>query len=130
MDKTVLVDKEKLIDEIRSQLTKFINNICKVNLAMLLKDINYDSYTFILSSKMLDLYSPYEATKIVAEFFHKNLSKEAFSLLSRITIVATYDESVDMIQRAISATESVVYIKDCNFFGVNIKEAILFESIK
>lgn len=122
------MDKEELVVEIRNSLNKFIDNVCDINMAMLIKDINSGTYTFLLSAKYFDLLNEYESIKIVAEHFFKDLSKEAFSIISRINIVSTLDTNLEFIYGAMNVTKGIARIKNCNFFGVQIDDAIIFES--
>jgi len=122
------MDNQTLVTEIRKTLTEFIQNVYKINVAMLIKDIEVDTYTFILGSHLLNLFTPYDATKIIAEYFHKNLSKEAFKIISRINIVSTKDPSIVPITRAFNTKNSICIIKNCNFFNVVIDDAIILES--
>lgn len=122
------MDKRELVEEIRHSLDKFILEKCKVNMAMLIKDIDSDTFTFLISSRFMDLLNYYDALKFVAEFFYNDLSSDAFSIISRINIVSTNDPSIKLIYRAMHASRSIVTIKNCNFFGVNIDDAIILES--
>lgn len=123
------MDQDKVVKDIRKILTQFITDNFNVNMAMLLKDINADTYTFLLSAKDLNEMTPFKATKLVVKYFREKLDEESFNLISRINIVHTYDESVDAIYRAMHVSNNgIAYIKDCNFFGVFIKDAIILES--
>lgn len=124
------MDKKEMVDNIRNVLTGFIKEKCNVNMAMLIKDINSDTYTFLISSDFLNLLTPYEATKFVAEYFFDKLDKDIFRFISRINIVHTNDPSISMIYRAINIKGGIAEIVNCNFFGVQIDNAILFESHK
>lgn len=122
------MDKRKLVEEIRYSLDKFILEKCKVNMAMLIKDTDSDTFTFLISSKFMDLLNYYDALKFVAGFFYNDLSDEAFSIISRINIVSTNDPSINLIYRAMRAKGGIVTIKNCDFFGVIIDDAIILES--
>ncbi|AJA49521.1 hypothetical protein CPAST_c34600 [Clostridium pasteurianum DSM 525 = ATCC 6013] len=124
------MDKKALVEEIRKVLTSFIEDECKINMAMLVKDLDHDTYTFLLASYFLDLLTPYDGTKLVAEYFYKNLSKDAFSIISRINLVNTMDSSMSAIYGIMNVTNSIVSIEKCTFFNVYIEDAILLESHK
>lgn len=126
------MDKRALVEEIRKVLTSFIENECKINMAMLIKDLEHNTYTFLLASYFLDLLTPYDGTKLVAEYFHKNLSKDAFSIISRINLVNTMDPSVQLIMRSINISNSIINMQNVNIsnnlFNVHLEDAILLES--
>ena len=122
------MDKEELVKEIRSSLDDYIKKYGIVNMAMIIKDINSDTYTFLMASKFLDLINPYDATLFVTKHFFENLNKNVLNMISRINIVSTYDPSINMIYRAINVTRGIGYIQKCNFFGVQIDDAIILES--
>lgn len=122
------MDKEELVKEIRNSLDDYIEKYGIVNMAMIIKDINSDTYTFLMASKFLDLINPYDATLFVTKHFFENLDKNVLNMISRINIVSTYDPSINMIYRAINVTRGICYIKKCNFFGVQIDDAIILES--
>lgn len=122
------MDKKEMVGNIRSVLTRFINEKCKVNMAMLIKDINADTYTFLISSEFLNLFTPYEATKFIAEYFYSELDRDIFRFISRINVIHTNDPSISVIYKAMNIKGSTVEITNCNLFGVQIDNAILFES--
>lgn len=127
------MDKEELVMEIRLSLNDYIRKYGTVNMAMLMKDINTDTYTFLIASKFLDLINPYDATLFVTKHFFENLSKEALGIISRINIVSTRDPSIGIIYNTMDVSNGKVFIKNCSFFqgevfGVIIEDAILFES--
>lgn len=124
------MDKNEMVSNIRIILNKFIEEKCNINMAMLIKDINSNTYTFLVSSDFLNLLTPYEATKLIAEYFFSNLDKESFKFISRINVVHTNDPSISMIYRAINIRGGIAEIVNCNFFGVQFDNAILFESHK
>ena len=124
------MDKKEMVDNIRNVLTYFIKEKCNVNMAMLIKDINSNTYTFLVSSDFFNLLTPYEATKFIAEYFFNKLDKDVFRFISRINVVHTNDPSISVIYRAINIKGGIAEIENCNFFGVQIDNAILFESHK
>lgn len=124
------MDKNEMVSNIRIILNKFIEEKCNINMAMLIKDINSNTYTFLVSSDFLSLLTPYEATKLIAEYFFSNLDKESFKFISRINVVHTNDPSISMIYRAMNIRGGIAEIVNCNFFGVQFDNAILFESHK
>lgn len=124
------MDQKTLVEEIRTVLTNFMEDEFKVNIAMLLKDSVHDTYTFLLSSPLLDLLTPYSATKLIAEYFHKNLSEDAFSIISKINVVHTEDPNIPGILEAVKVDNSIVNLGECTFFNVYVEDAILLESHK
>lgn len=126
------MDKEALVKEIRTVLSDFMKDVCKINMAMLIKDLQSETYTFLLSSYLLDLLTPYDGTKLVAEYFYKNLDKNAFSIISRINIVNTIDPSIQLIMKTMNITNSIVNINNVSFknnlFNVCIDDGIILES--
>lgn len=124
------MDKEKLVVEIRSSLNKFISEHFIINMAMLIKDLDSDTYTFLISSKFMDLLNYYDSLKLVAGFFYNDLSEEAFSIISRINIISTSDPSINLIYETFDVTGNIAYFKDCKFFNVTIEDLIILESHK
>lgn len=126
------MDKQALVGEIRVALTGFIKDECEINMAMLIKDLEKDTYTFILASNFLDLLTPYLGTKLVAEYFYKNLSKDAFSIISRINLVNTMDPSIQLLMRTMNARNGLISMKNIslsnNLFNVHIDDGIILES--
>lgn len=74
------MDKNEMVRNIRNVLSKFIEEKCNINMAMLIKDINSNTYTFLVSSDFFNLLTPYKATKFIAEYFFSKLDKESFKL--------------------------------------------------
>lgn len=124
------MDKKILVEEIRAILTNFMEDEFNINMAMLIKDSSYNTYTFLLSSVILDLLEPYNATKLLVEYFHKNLSKDAFSIISRFNLIHTKDNNIPKVLKFMEVNNSLVNLKECSFFNVYIEDAILFESHK
>lgn len=128
------MDSKALVNEIRKVLTTFMQNEFTINVAMLIKDLEHDTYTFILSSYFLDILTPYDGTKFVAEYFYNNLSKDTFGIISRINLVNTLDPSIQLLMSTLDISGSIVDMKNVklsnNLFNVILDDAILFESHK
>ena len=122
------MDKEKMVNNIRYTLTSFIDEIFDINMAMLIKDLNKDTYTFLLSSNGFNILTPFEATKLAAKFFYERLDSEDFSGISRINIVHTCDPSIRCIYQAMNIKGGIVHMQNCQIFNVLIEDAILLES--
>lgn len=126
------MDNEALVMEIRKTLTKFMQDKYKINIAILVKDMDSDTYTFLLASQLLDLLTPYDGTKSIAEYFYNNLSKEAFRIISRINIINTKDPSILPIARSFNTSNGISVIKNCkfgfDFFNVDVDDAIILEA--
>ena len=122
------MDKEKMVNNIRYTLTSFIDEVFDINMAMLIKDLRGETYTFLLSAEGFNSLTPFEATKLAAKFFFFFLDKEDFKIISRINIIHTYDPSIKFIYDSMNVRKSTVYIKNCEIFDVFIEDAILLES--
>ncbi|MDF2800788.1 MAG: hypothetical protein K0S61_691 [Anaerocolumna sp.] len=122
------MDKEVLAKEIRATLSGFMREKFNVNMAMLIKDINYGTYTFLLAAYFLDILTPYDGTKLIAEYFYKKLSKDAFSMISRINIVNTLDPTLIFIYDRLTITNGIGSIKNSSFFNVCLDDVVIFES--
>lgn len=122
------MDQGKLVEKIRKIFNKIIMEHGNINIAMILPDKKIDTFTIIISSKWLDDMSPYEGTKLIATYFFSNLENDEFQKISRINLVNTKDENLNLIYKAVKIKGSIVNVQNCIFFNVRIDKVIIMEA--
>jgi hypothetical protein len=129
------VGENTLVDAIRLMIDKIIIENGKINLFMLLGDLEEReagyvvvSYTMVVSAKWMDHLTPREGTELVANYLFTKLPSEYIVHISRVTVVSTLDESVTNITNNIGQHGGYAVNYGCRFGDVNIPFCIIFES--
>lgn len=69
-----------------------------------------------------------EALAYLAKSLQSSLSPDELLSLSRIVLVEQDNPGLDAILRAVQVEHSIVDVRDCNFFGLDIKYAYIITS--
>lgn len=119
-----------MVENLRKCITNMKKDVCDINIAILLEDLDDNTYTLLIASRFLDLLSPREGTKLIIEYLFNNLSNNDLELISRVTLVNTRDNNIKEINAlfgSINARDAIINIEKCTFFDVFIEKMIIFE---
>lgn len=87
-----------------------------------------NSLNLLISAKKFDNTSTSSAIKEVTSFLGKFIKKEDLKKLSRITILKSNEPFVSEINSAFKIQQGNLTIQNCDINGVNIENAIVYQS--
>ena len=86
-----------------------------------------DKWDLVVSAPWIDDNNE-ESLAYIAESLRAFLAAEELLNLSRIVLVEQSNPGLEAVQRAMHVEHGVVELKDCNFFGLEIKSALIITS--
>ncbi len=86
-----------------------------------------DKWDLVVSAPWID-DNKEESLSYMAESLRASLAAEELLNLSRIVLVEQNNPGLEAVQRAMHVEHGVVEIKDCNFFDLEIKSALIITS--
>jgi hypothetical protein len=95
--------------------------------ALFLREDSEDKWDLVLSASWLNS-SDRKAYKNIADYVNTILDKEELIFLSRIVLLDKTNPVVEAVNHAISIEHGQCELKDCNFFGLQIKHAYIITS--
>lgn len=123
------MDKDKVVEITRTIADRIIEENGKLNLFMLIPDIERDTFTLFVSAKWLDNVNAYEGTKKIATYLFNYNDKEYIQNISRVSIAKSTDPGVLSIN-IMGLSGGICNIVNCRFNNVVLERAIIFESAR
>lgn len=124
------MDQEILVEELRKLYAELNASRGPVALLMLLaSDIaREDHWNLMVSAKGYDEERRATAIREVTGLLTKNLSRENWPQIYRVTVLKTDDPFVRAMNRSFKAEDSVVDLNTVNVSGVEIPRALVLQS--
>lgn len=123
------MDQNKVVEITRIIADKIIEENGKLNLFMLIPDIESDTFTLFASAKWLDNLNVYEGTKKIVTYLFGYNDKEYIQNISRVSIAKSSDPGVLAIN-IMGIRGGIANIVNCRFNNVVLERAIIFESVR
>jgi hypothetical protein len=95
--------------------------------ALFLREDSEDKWDLVVSAPWLKKNKK-KAYEYLASIIKNNFQVDELTIISRIVLLDKGNPVLDSINNAISAEHSQVEVKDCNFFGLQIKHAYIITS--
>jgi hypothetical protein len=95
--------------------------------ALLLREDAPGKWDLVVAAPWIDKDKP-KGLRTISDQVSAGLSKDDLLELSRIIVLDPGSPALEAMLGAVSITNSQAEIKDSNFFGLQIKHAIIFES--
>ena len=86
-----------------------------------------EKWDLVVSAPWIDDHEE-ESLGYLAELLRTSLAPEELLTLSRIVLVEQSNPGLSAVQSAMHVEHGVVELKDCNFFGLDIKSALFITS--
>jgi hypothetical protein len=125
------MDKEMVVEKLRSVFKEFGNKKGKFSLVMLIptEPTLIDSkFTILISAYWLDKEDQKRGIELITDYLRKYLNNAEFSHIARVTIIHSLDKSVRTINSTFQVKDDPIRLMNINIFGVQIDYAILLES--
>jgi hypothetical protein len=123
------MDKEALVREFRQVLLHLEKEVGPVALLMLLgQDPVGSSWTAIVSAAKLDPRPRSESLKFFIRILGLTVKGERLHTISRASVMRSDDPFVRAINSAFAVENSDVQLQSCNINGLDIANAIIFQS--
>ncbi|MBI1940727.1 MAG: hypothetical protein HYS33_04370 [Acidobacteria bacterium] len=97
--------------------------------ALFLRDGSPDRWDLVVSAGWLEKNKEEEFNSLVKSV-QSSLGTEELILLSRVVVVDQENPALEAVHKALRAEHDLVELKDCNFFGLEIKHAYIITSQK
>jgi hypothetical protein len=97
--------------------------------ALFLREDSPDRWDLVVSAAWLEKNKEEEFNQLVKSV-RSTLGPDELVLLSRMVVVNHDDPALEAVHRALKAEHALAELKDCNFFGLEIKHAYIITSQK
>jgi len=97
--------------------------------ALFLREGSPDRWDLVVSAEWLEKNKEEEFNSLVKSV-RWSLGADELVLLSRMVVVDHDDPALEAVHRALKAEHSLIELKDCNFFELEIKHAYIITSQK
>jgi hypothetical protein len=97
--------------------------------ALFLRDGSPGKWDVLVSANWIDA-NKQQALKVIIEQLTTQLTKDELMSLSRVVVIKKDNEGLPAINQFMPVENEMAEIHDKNFFGLDIKQAFLFSSLR
>lgn len=87
-----------------------------------------DRWNLIVSTHGFDRKSRGNAIRQVSELLRQRVPESEWPRIARVTVLRTDESFVRAMNTAVESENKVAYMQSCSVFGVEIPQAVLFQS--
>lgn len=124
------MDQDPLVTSLENVATELAQKEGPLALFMLLAPDaeTTDRWNLIVSAHGFDRKSRGNAIRQVSELLRERVPESEWPRIARVTVLRTDEPFVRAMNNAVESENKVAYMQSCSVFGVEIPQAVLFQS--
>lgn len=124
------MDQDPLVTSLEKVATELAQKEGPLALFMLLAPDaeTTDRWNLIVSAHGFDRKSRGNAIRQVSELVRERVPESEWPRIARVTVLRTDEPFVRAMNNAVESENKVAYMQSCSVFGVEIPQAVLFQS--
>lgn len=124
------MDQDTLVNSLEKVATELAQKEGPLALFMLLAPDaeTTDRWNLIVSAHGLDRKSRGNAIRQVSGLLRERVPESEWPRIARVTVLRTDEPFVRAMNNAVESENKIAYMQSCSVFGVEIPQAVLFQS--